>query len=199
MSTSASGVPPAAASPAPSAPSAPAPPSGLLLPLSAHAHLLSAVRHSQMNDSDHVLAEAVWHGSDIVDADIAATLDANAQALTHLRHAIAAPHFRLPELAADEFDVVPEIPLETESLIALLRLQSMYNARRGEWDIAFDNALDILRLAQRIEGANHAALATTMLSVGYRSVGLETLRRLTSLAPLANEQALGRNPAFVSQ
>ena len=152
-------------------------------------HLLAAVKVCHFDDDDRLLADAVWEDRDIATSDIALLLAPNREAFDRLRLALAAPHFRLPELAADEFDVVPEIPLETESLVALLRLESLYKARKGDWDAAFDSAVDILRFAQRIEGANHAALTTTMLSVGYRSMGLETLRKLTALAPLENTQA----------
>jgi hypothetical protein len=152
-------------------------------------HLLAAVKVCEFDEDDRLLAEAVWRGGDITTGDMASLLDANREALAHLRRTLEAPHFRLPELSADDFDVVPEIPIETESLIALLRFESLYLARSEDWDGAFNSAVDILRFAQRIEGANHAALTTTMLSVGYRSMGLETLRRLASLAPLENEQA----------
>ena len=152
-------------------------------------HLLAAVKVCEVDDDDRLLAEAVWRGGDISTGDMASLLDANREALARLRRALEAPHFRLPELSADEFDVVPEIPIETESLLELLRFESLYLARTGDWDGAFNSAVDILRFAQRIEGANHAALTTTMLSVRYRSMGLETLRRLASFAPLENEQA----------
>lgn len=152
-------------------------------------HLLEAVQQSRFSDADELLMAAVWAGEDVRQEDIASLLEANAAALGRLRAALAAPHFRLPEAAANEFDFAPEIPLETQRLVELLRLQARHNASLEKWEAAFDNALDILRLAQRIEGANHAVLTTTMLSVGYRAEGLATLRHLVADAPLSNSQA----------
>ncbi|MFT5694951.1 MAG: hypothetical protein ACI9QQ_000926, partial [Myxococcota bacterium] len=57
------------------------------------------------------------------------------------------------------------------------------------WDIAFDNALDILRLARKLEGADRAVLTTTMLSVGYRAAALETLQQVIAMAPLDKDRA----------
>jgi len=164
-------------------------------------HLLEAVQVSHFNDADELLMAAVWAGEDVQPGDVAILLEDNAQALGRLREALAAPHFRLPEAAADEFEFAPEIPLETQRLVDLLRLQAQHNASLGNWDTAFDNALDILRLAQRVEGANQAVLTTTMLSIGYRAEGLETLRHLVADAPLGSTQArrwVGELPPYRS-
>jgi hypothetical protein len=164
-------------------------------------HLQEAVRESQFNDADELLMAAVWAGDDVLPTDVIVLLDANAIALDRLRDALTAPHFRLPEAAADEFEFAPEIPLETQRLVDLLRLQAQHNASLGDWDTAFDNALDILRLARRVEGANRAVLTTTMLSIGYRAEGLETLRHLVADAPLGSIQArrwVGELPSYRS-
>ena len=152
-------------------------------------HLLAAVQLCEFNDADQLMAEAVWAGEDIQPENVADLLLANAAALDRLRQALAAPHFRLPKVNASELEFTPEIPLETEHLVQLLRLAAHHNANLSDWDAAFDNALDILRLAQRVEGANHAVLTTTLLSMGYRADGLETLRRLVASAPLQASQA----------
>jgi hypothetical protein len=152
-------------------------------------HLLEAVRLCRFNDADRLMADAVWAGEEIPAEKVANLLKANASALERLNQALEAPQFRLPEAAAHELDFAPEIPLETEYLVQLLRLAALHNASRGDWNAAFDNALDVLRLAQRIEGANYAVITTTLLSMGYRSDGLETLRRLVADAPLEASQA----------
>lgn len=152
-------------------------------------HLLEAVRLCRFNDADRLLADAVWAGDDIPAEDVASLLAANANALERLKQALEAPQFRLPEAAAHELDFAPEIPLETQYLVHLLRLAALHNASLGDWNAAFDNALDVLRLAQRIEGANYAVITTTLLSMGYRADGLETLRRLVAKAPLQASQA----------
>ncbi len=152
-------------------------------------HLLAAVQLMRMSDRDELLAAAVWAGEDSEHEAVGSLLEANAQALERLRRALSAPHFRLPDVANAEMAVAPEIPLETERLVDLLRLQAQHAASLGKWETAFGTTLDILRLAQRIEGARHAVLTTTLLSLGYRAKGLEALRRLVAIAPLGNAQA----------
>ncbi|MCP5043371.1 MAG: hypothetical protein GY944_20280 [bacterium] len=152
-------------------------------------HLLSAVSQIQLSEPDVLLMRAFIEGGDVAREDIAHLLAMNADAFATLERALVAPHFRLPEMSADEFEFAPEIPLETEQLVDLLRLRSLDQARRGQWDAAFESALEILRLASRLEGASRAVLTTTMLSVGYRAEGLETLRRLAATAPLHDDQA----------
>lgn len=152
-------------------------------------HLMAAVAQIEINEADALLMRAFVEGGEIAVEDVGRLLDANREALQALARAIEAPHFRLPEMSAEELEFAPEIPLETEQLVGLLRVRSRHEALRGNWEGAFESAVDILRLAHRIEGASRAVLTTTMMSVGYRAAGLETLRELAATAPLRNAQA----------
>lgn len=151
--------------------------------------LLAAVRQIRLDDEDALLIERFLAGDDIETAEVARILDANGRSFTALHRALAAPSFLLPQTSADAFEFAPEIPVETGQLVDLFRARSLYDARRGEWNLAFERTLDILRFAHRLEGAGRAVLATTMLSVDYRADGLETLRHLAAMAPLHNAQA----------
>lgn len=156
-------------------------------------HLRAAVAALQLEQADTLLLNQRLDSAVSAPVDSRSELESllarNADALEGLRRSLVAPHFLMPEMNADEFEFVPEIPLETELLIDLLRLRALLLAEAGDWDGAFESAVDILRLAHRIEGASRAVLTTTMMSVGYRADGLETLRRLIALAPLGNDRA----------
>ncbi len=135
------------------------------------------------------LDHAVTEGEEIDHAILREILERNRSALAGLRLSLDAPHFLMPEMNADEFEFAPEIPLETEQLVDLLRTRALLRAHEGAWDEAFESAIAILRLAQRLEGASRAVLTTTMMSVGYRADALETMRRLVAMAPLGDAQA----------
>ncbi|MDP6981000.1 MAG: hypothetical protein QF570_20760 [Myxococcota bacterium] len=157
-------------------------------------HLRAAVAVLDLDEADVLsLNHMLDSGSAMPDARARASLeellDRNELSLDGLRASVEAPHFLMPEMSADEFEFAPEIPLETEQLVDLLRVRALLLAGSASWDPAFESALDILRLARRIEGAQRAVLTTTMMSVGYRADGLETLRRLVAMAPLENQQA----------
>jgi len=154
-------------------------------------HLRTAVARLALEEGDPRAIHRYLDGTadDEAAPRLQAILDRNAAALAGLRSSLDAPHFLLPEMNADEFEFAPEIPLETEHLVDLLRLRARLHASSGKWDPAFDSAIDILRLAQRLEGASRAVLTTTMMSVGYRANALETLRRLIALAPLDHARA----------
>jgi len=151
--------------------------------------LLAAVRQIRLSDEDARLISRFRAGDDIKTAEVARILDANSRSFTALHRALEAPSFLLPKTSNDAFEFAPEIPVETGQLVDLFGARSLYDAQRGAWNLAFERALDILRLAHRLEGAGRGVLATTMLSVEYRAEGLETLRRLATMAPLHNAQA----------
>jgi hypothetical protein len=141
------------------------------------------------SDDDALHAATLQAGARDHRESIQSLIEANGDALRKLELALAAPYFGLPEAPASDQEHTPEIPLETNHLVQLLELQSELASLEQEWEAAFSAAIEILRLARMVEGAERAVLTTTMMSVGYRADALRRLRRMTQEAPIDTARA----------
>ena len=153
-------------------------------------YLREAAEACKWGENARAIRLAMFDGERGLDEAARNVVGRNRVALAKLEKALEAPHFRLSESESVTMDFAPEIPVSTGNLIELLEVRALLASHQGEWESAFADANRILRLAQKIEGANGAVLTTTMMSVAIRGSGLGTLRELIRTAPLDAEQAL---------
>ena len=146
-------------------------------------YLLEAAKLCQWDEGASALLAAMRRGETGDGRRVDALLARNGPALERLEAALDAPHFRIPETGEIDAMAVPAIPLDIRHLVSALEMRARLASARGRPDEAFSAVLEILRLAQRIEEAHGAILATTMLGVAFRGIGLATLRDVNAKSP----------------
>lgn len=111
----------------------------------------------------------------------------NKTTLMHLERALAARGLELPTESSEAED--PPIGPRWRGLAELLRLHAYWKLARGHETGALEDALKIVRLGHHIENAKGTTLVPMMIAVAIKSIGLESVRAITSQVELPASRA----------
>jgi len=134
--------------------------------------------------SDAERLDYMFTGEKWDDAAAEEYLRRNRKALDLLDEALARPHIQLPyvDSASDELTYL----YKSLHLGVLIQFESRVQAHRGEAAKAYETAMQVLHLSDRLERANNG-LAACLVGQTIRGLGTELLRDYAATCPLPPE------------